>query len=212
MRVLITGGPTREYLDDVRCLTNPSSGRMGMELARAARARKHAVTLVTGPTAFPDPAGVRVVRVTSAREMAAAVAKAYPRCDVLIASAAVSDYRPRLRKAGKVKKGPARATLELVANPDILAACGRKKGRRVLVGFALESRDGLKNARKKLLAKNLDLVVLNDPGSFAAERIGATFVFAEGAERLPKMTKEKLAGVIFELLDRPHGGECACGC
>jgi len=203
MRILVTGGPTHEYLDHVRCLTNPSTGRMGMEIARAARRRGHDVTLVTGPTHFPDPPGIRVVRVVTALEMDAAVRRLFPKCRAFIASAAVSDYRPRTTFAGKIKKGPAAMTLDLVRNPDILAGCGRRKGKRVLVGFALEVQCGLANALDKLRRKNLDLVVLNSPESFASREIGPTFLTPDGREdRKPRMTKTRLADQIIKFTER----------
>lgn len=203
MRVLITGGPTREYLDQVRCLTNPSSGRVGFELARAARRRGHQVVLVTGPSHLPDPPGVRTVRVTDARQMHRAVLREYPRAHALIASAAVSDYRPARQARGKIKKGPARMTLNLVRNPDILADCGRRKGRRVLVGFALEAQRGLQNAADKLRRKNLDLVVLNSPESFGAAGIHPTLLTPDGGvQRLPRMSKARLAARIVRFVER----------
>lgn len=213
MRVLITGGPTHEYLDRVRCLTNPSTGRMGMELARAARRRGHQVTLVTGPTVLPDPPGVRVVRVVCAVEMAGAVKRAYGACDAMIGSAAVSDYRPERVVDDKIKKGPKRMALKLVRNPDILATCGKSKGRRVLVGFALEVRCGLENAAEKLRRKNLDLVVLNSPESFGSREIGPTFLTPDGREEpLPRMTKARLSDRIVKFIEGARRGAAKPAC
>lgn len=203
MRILITGGPTHEYLDRVRCLTNPSTGRMGMELAKAAAKRGHAVTLVTGPTAFKDPAGVKVVRVVSALQMDAAVKRAFWKCDAVIGSAAVSDYRPASVVAGKIKKGPDRMTLSLVRNPDVLANCGKRKGKRILVGFALEVQCGMENALDKMRRKKLDLIVLNAPESFASREIGGTFLTPDGrTEALPRMTKAQLSRRIVRFIER----------
>lgn len=210
MRILITGGPTHEYLDRVRCLTNPSTGRMGMELARAAARRGHATVLVTGPTAFKDPPGVRVVRVTTALEMDAAVKKEFGKCDAVIGSAAVSDYRPEAMVDGKIKKGPERMTLSLVRNPDVLANCGAKKGKRFLVGFALEVQCGLENALDKMRRKHLDLIILNSPESFASREIGPTFLTPDGTkEVLPRMTKARLSAKIVRFVERLRGSSHA---
>lgn len=205
MRILITGGPTHEYLDPVRCLTNPSTGRMGMALARAAAKRGHSVVLVTGPTMFRDPKGVRVVRVVSAVEMDRAVRREFGRCDAMIGSAAVSDYRPDKAATSKIKKGAATMTLRLVKNPDVLGGCGARKGKRLLVGFALETDCGLENAADKMRRKRLDLVVLNGPESFGANRIGPTFLTPDGKKRaFPPMTKDRLSARIVSFLERAH--------
>lgn len=201
MRLLITAGPTREYIDDVRFISNPSTGRMGFECARAARAAGHRVTLVAGPTDLPDPAGVRVVRVTSAQEMHAAAMRAYRTADAVIATAAVSDYRPAYRVRGKLKKGPKRLVLGLVRTPDILADMGRRKGDRRLVGFALEAQDGPANALEKLKRKNLDAVVLNAPSTFGSDRIDAVVLYADGTrESFRRATKAALARRLVRLL------------
>src|SRR5438477_2659414 len=133
MRVLVTAGPTREYLDAVRFLSNASSGKMGFACATAAAKAGHDVTLVTGPVALPDPKGVRTIRVVSADEMHRAVMKAYPKIDAAIATAAVGDYRPAERVEGKLKKKSGALTLKLVRTRDILQDMGAKKGKRVLV-------------------------------------------------------------------------------
>jgi phosphopantothenoylcysteine decarboxylase / phosphopantothenate---cysteine ligase len=203
MRILITGGPTHEYLDPVRCLTNPSTGRMGMALARASAKRGHSTVLVTGPTMFPDPKGVKVIRVVSALDMDRAVRREFPKCDVVIGSAAVSDYRPEAAAASKIKKGPATMTLRLVKNPDVLGGCGERKGKRLLVGFALETDCGLENAADKMRRKHLDLVVLNGPESFGANRIGPTFLTPDGKRRAyPPMTKDRLSALIVKFVER----------
>lgn len=169
MRFLITAGPTHEYLDDVRYLANPSSGKMGFAVARAARQHGHAVDLVTGPTPLRDPPGVATHRVTSALEMRRVSLLLLRRADAVVMTAAVGDYRPARRVRGKLKKTGRALTLRLIENPDILREIGRKKGRRPLVGFALEVQDAEANARKKLVAKRCDLVVLNGPGTFGAD-------------------------------------------
>lgn len=123
MHLLVTAGPTREYLDDVRYLSNASSGRMGYAVAAAARSRGHRVTLVSGPVELSPPRGVRVIQVTSAREMEHATIREFRKADALVMTAAVSDYRPASRVTGKIKKGRAAWTLRLVRTPDILSAC-----------------------------------------------------------------------------------------
>ena len=202
MRVLVTGGPTREFLDDVRFLSNPSTGAMGFACAEAAARAGHRVTLVTGPAAFPDPRGVSVVRVMSALDMRRAAMKAYRAADAVIATAAVSDYRPARRVKGKIKKGPARVTLGLVRTPDILGEMGRRKGRRTLIGFALETKDEVANALGKLAAKRLDHVVLDSPAAFGADRIDATVIHADGSrESFRRISKKDLAKLLVGLLD-----------
>lgn len=203
MHVLVTAGPTREYLDDVRFLSNPSSGKMGFACARAAARAGHRVTLVTGPVELADPPGVKVVRVTTALEMFDAAARAFEKCDAFIATAAVSDYRPAKRFDGKLKKGVA-ATLDLVENPDILLELSRRKGRRVLVGFALEVADAESNALAKYRKKSLDYIVLNGPSSFGADRMDATvYRGGEAVKRFTNATKSAVAAWLVRTIGKP---------
>ena len=167
---LVTAGPTREFIDDVRYLSNLSSGRMGYAIARAASRAGHRVVLVSGPTALPPPEGVEVAGVVSAAEMRDAVLQSAPGCGIIVMAAAVADYRPAARISGKMKKGPDTLELRLVRTPDILAELGAAKAGRFLVGFALEADDALVNARAKMAAKNCDMMVLNSPAAMAAER------------------------------------------
>jgi phosphopantothenoylcysteine decarboxylase/phosphopantothenate--cysteine ligase len=160
--VLVTAGPTVEDVDPVRFVSNRSSGKMGYRLAEAARDRGARVILVSGPTSLAAPHGVEVVAVRSAEEMQRAVAGRVGPATVVIAAAAVSDYRPAAASVSKIKKTDGAVTLELVRTPDILKGLGEAKGGRVLVGFAAETEDLVANARKKLEAKSLDLVVAND--------------------------------------------------
>jgi phosphopantothenoylcysteine decarboxylase/phosphopantothenate--cysteine ligase len=160
--VLVTAGPTVEDIDPVRFVSNRSSGKMGYRLAEAARDRGAKVILVSGPTSLPAPQGVEVVAVRSADEMQRAVTERVGPATVVVAAAAVSDYRPAAVSASKVKKAEGGIALELVRTPDILKGLGEAKGGRVLVGFAAETEDLVANARKKLEAKNLDLVVANE--------------------------------------------------
>jgi phosphopantothenoylcysteine decarboxylase/phosphopantothenate--cysteine ligase len=200
---LVTAGPTREPLDPVRFLSNPSSGLMGYAIARALAERGARVNLVSGPTQLPCPAGVSRTVVTTAREMYDAVMRLYAGCDLVVKTAAVSDYRPVETAAQKLKKGAPRVTLELAANPDILKELGRNKGNRILVGFAAETENGLPYARQKLIEKNLDLIVLNDltePGAgFAVATNRVHLIGKEGAvEELPLMKKDELAHRILD--------------
>ena len=206
LRVLVTAGPTREHLDPVRYLTNESSGRMGFELAAAARRAGHEVTLVAGPVALATPRGVRRLDVVSAREMLAATRRAFRRADALLMCAAVADWRPLRRRAGKWRKEGVRqevAKIELVRNPDILATLAARKGRRTVVGFALETGAGEARARAKLLRKKADYIVLNDAAVLGATRTTVTVLGRDGSRRrLAGVTKRAAAEAIVALLAR----------
>ncbi|MBM3973299.1 MAG: phosphopantothenoylcysteine decarboxylase [Planctomycetes bacterium] len=202
--ILITAGPTREHLDDVRYLSNGSSGRMGFALALAAATAGHQPTLVLGPTELPPPPGVAVVRVVSALEMQAAAERAFATADVAIAAAAVCDWRPARRAPGKPPKPAAGGgqTLELVANPDIVAGLAARKGRRVVVGFGLESAAAgmpaaIARGRGKLVQKGLDLVVVNLHDAIGSDEAGIVLCHADGRdEALPRGGKDLAAARI----------------
>jgi phosphopantothenoylcysteine decarboxylase / phosphopantothenate---cysteine ligase len=200
--VLVTAGPTVEDLDPVRFLSNRSTGRMGFALAEAARDRGARVVVVAGPTSVTPPAGMDLVSVRSAEEMARAVSERVGEATIVAMAAAVSDYRPAQRSPSKIKKKDAPAALALVRTPDILAALGRDKGSRFLIGFAAETDDLLANARGKREAKNVDLLVANDvsrPGSgFGADDNAAVLVDAEAETELPLMGKRALAERIWD--------------
>ncbi len=204
--VLITAGPTREHLDDVRFLSNGSTGRMGYALAKAAVAGGHRVVLVSGPTHLPPPAGAAVERVVSALEMAAAVERALPASDVVFGAAAVADSRPARRLPGKPAKGTGRETLELVPNPDIIAGAANRAGRRAVIGFALEALgDGglaslIERGRRKLIEKKLDAVAVNAAAAIGAEDSEVVVLLADGGERRwPRQSKETTATALVEL-------------
>ncbi|ABB32891.1 phosphopantothenoylcysteine decarboxylase/phosphopantothenate/cysteine ligase [Geobacter metallireducens RCH3] len=206
-RVLVTAGPTLEEIDPVRFISNHSSGKMGYSIARAARRRGAEVVLVAGPTCLDDPWGIETVHVCSAAEMRDAVMERVAASTVIVKAAAVADYCPKSRAAGKIKKSADAMVLELEKNPDILAEVGRVKGDRVLVGFAAETSDLVENARKKLTGKNLDLVVANDigqPGAgFNVDTNIAKLLHRDGrVEELPLMGKDEMATII---LDRAAG-------
>lgn len=203
--VLVTAGPTREEIDPVRFVSNHSSGKMGYAVAVAARRRGAKVILVSGPTALPAPFGVETVPVVSATEMRDAVLSRFAAATIVVKAAAVADYRPAARAERKLKKGEDRdgMTLEMVRNPDILKELGEHKGDRVLIGFAAETCDLVKNAAAKMAGKNLDLVVANDvakPGAgFNVETNIATFLHRDGrVEHLPLMEKDELADKILD--------------
>lgn len=198
--VLVTAGPTHEDLDPVRFLGNRSSGRMGYAIASQALRRGAFVTLVSGPVHLPDPRGVTMVRVRSAREMHEAVMRRYEKADVVIMAAAVADYRPEQREPHKIKKS-ANLRLELIRNPDILAEVGAKRGQRpaVLVGFALETKNLERSARGKLQRKGADLVVANAASAgLAGETNRATLVDPSSVTPLPEMSKRALANQILD--------------
>ncbi len=160
--ILVTAGPTEEAIDPVRFITNPSSGKMGYAIARAAAQRGAKVVLVSGPTGCAPPLDVSLVRVRSAEEMRKAVMKAFPPATVVVMAAAVSDFRPAVRSRHKVKKHDASLTIRMEPTPDILFELGKRKEQRILIGFAAETRSLVKNASEKLAKKNLDLIVAND--------------------------------------------------
>ena len=180
MHLLITAGPTREYLDDVRFLSNASSGKMGYALAAAAAQRGHIVELVSGPTELPPPVGCRFHPVLTTGEMSARCAELFPACDGVIGAAAVCDYRPREKFSGKLKKTGGPITLELVETEDILAGLGRNKGPRFVVGFALEAQQPRENALRKLQAKSCDAIVLNHPRAIGSDDNDIELINATG--------------------------------
>jgi len=162
-KVLVTAGRTDEYLDPVRMITNPATGRMGFALAEAARALGAKVTLISGPTTLIAPPHIEFVPVVSADQMAAGVQKHYPNTDILIMAAAVADYRPKTIAANKIKKTDGPLTLKLERTTDILQTVAAKKRHAVHVGFALETTNELAHAKEKLSKKRLDLIVVNNP-------------------------------------------------
>jgi phosphopantothenoylcysteine decarboxylase / phosphopantothenate---cysteine ligase len=203
--VLVTAGPTREEIDPVRFLSNPSTGRMGFAIAVAARDLGAKVVLVAGPTSLADPGGVTTVRVTSAEEMRAAVMAHLKDAQVIVKAAAVSDFRPAARSPQKVKKGSAPRTIELEPTADILAEIGRNKAGRFLVGFAAETESLMDNARRKLTEKGLDLIVANDVSprgaGFGSETNEVVVIGADGGvDRWPRMSKAQVAARLMALV------------
>lgn len=204
-KILVTAGPTIEPIDPVRFISNPSSGKMGFAVARAAEHRGAEVTLISGPTHLADPMNVTTIRVRTAEEMAQQVFRLMENADVIIKSAAVSDYSPKESKAHKIKKGQSEMVLRLQQNEDILKTLGQKKKNQVLVGFAAETRELEKNATQKLAEKNLDIIVGNLIGSsdsgFASDTNTVMLFFRDGtAESLPTMDKMEVAHILLDRL------------
>lgn len=196
---LITAGPTREYIDPVRYISNASSGKMGYAVAACARRKKHRVILVSGPVEIAPPEGVTLRRVISADDMFREVKKNLPAADVFISVAAVADYRPARRKIHKMKKNARGFSLRLEPTTDILAYAGRRKGNLVLVGFALESKDLLRAAKKKLEVKNLDLIVANGHTAIGEDVSRCWLIGRDGTTRkLARMNKIQVAERIID--------------
>ena len=210
-QVLITAGPTREPFDPVRFLSNPSTGKMGYALAAAAKQRGATVTLISGPASLSAPPGVRCIQVTSALEMRTHVLACLDAATIVVKAAAVSDFRPAETADHKIKKGQSELSLQLVANPDILKELGERKESStkfpLLVGFAAESRDHLKEGARKLKEKNLDLIVINDIGGtetgFGVGTNRVTLLDRNGAqEEVPLLNKEEVAHRIWDAVAR----------
>ena len=204
LKVLVTAGATRERLDPVRFLTNDSSGKMGFAIAEAARCRGAEVTLVKAATTAQTPAGVRIVTVESAEDLLKAMKKDAPKQDIVIQAAAVADYRPATVAKTKIKKKSGEPLiLTLEENPDIAKTIGQmKKAKQTLVGFAAETEHVASHAKKKLEAKNLDMIVANDvtkPGAgFNADTNIAALMTKDETKELPLMSKRQLADVILD--------------
>jgi phosphopantothenoylcysteine decarboxylase/phosphopantothenate--cysteine ligase len=201
--VLITAGPTREPIDAVRFISNPSTGRMGFALAEAARNRGADVILISGPTELTPPWGVSHVSVTTAAEMRRAVMDSAGQARVVIMAAAVSDFRSAERSEGKIKKESAPDVLRLERTEDILLELGKTPGKRLLVGFAAETDSVIENARQKLKQKNLDIIVVNDitrqGAGFGTDTNAVTVLDRSGAViDLPLMQKSEVAARILD--------------
>jgi phosphopantothenoylcysteine decarboxylase/phosphopantothenate--cysteine ligase len=203
VRFLVTAGGTQEPIDPVRFIGNRSSGKQGFAVAAEASRRGASVTLVTGPTWLADPDRVEVVRVRTAEEMRDAVVSRYAETDVVVKAAAVADFRPANPASQKIRKDEGAPAIVLEPTVDILAELGRTKTRQLLVGFSAETEDAVARARKKLAAKNLDLIVTNlvgRPGSgFEADTNAAVILGADGSEdEYPLQTKASLARAICD--------------
>lgn len=203
LKVLVTAGPTREFADPVRYVSNRSTGKMGYAIARAARNRGAAVTLLSGPVELAPPVGVEVVNITTTRDLYEAALRRAPEADVVIQAAAPADFRPKAYSERKIKKDGSAMTLELEPNPDIAAQLGRqKRPGQLLIAFAAETNDMLDNARKKLSKKNADMVVANDVTMPGAGFEGATnqvvLIGRDFMKPLPMMSKRETADAILD--------------
>jgi phosphopantothenoylcysteine decarboxylase / phosphopantothenate---cysteine ligase len=201
--ILITAGPTREKIDPVRFITNHSTGKMGYAIAEEARALGANVTLVTGPTNVAYPTGVHVIPVESAQEMYEQVMKHYPDMDVVIKSAAVADYRPKIVHGQKMKKQPGDAVIELERTIDILKTLGEKKEKQLLVGFAAETEKVAEYAQKKLREKNADMIIANNicekGAGFGGDTNIVTMYKRTGeVKELPLLSKREVARRILK--------------
>jgi len=201
-KLLISAGPTREHLDPARFISNPSSGKMGIALARRAVERGAEVTLVLGPTTQDPPAGVETIRVTSTEDMLEACQAHLEPADVLIMAAAPADFTPANPSADKVKKQDSQDTLALSRTPDILQTLGARARGKIAVGFAAETKDLLHYAKDKLTRKDLDLVVANDvsrtDAGFASDTNAVTLVSRDATQTLDVAPKETIADAILE--------------
>jgi len=205
-RVVITAGPTREALDPVRYISNHSSGKMGYALAQAAIDAGALTTLVSGPVNLEVPEHAHIVKVVSATEMLDQCLSLVPDCDIFIACAAVADYRPASIEQQKIKKGPEQITLQLVRNPDIVAAVAASEDRPFTVGFAAETNDLLAHAREKMTRKGLNMIVANDVSDksigFNSDNNEATVLWPGGEQALALTGKGSMARQIIQLIAR----------
>ena len=203
-RVVITAGPTREALDPVRYLSNNSSGKMGYALARAATDAGGITTLVSGPVSLTPPDHVTHLGVQSARDMLETCLELLPECDIFIACAAVADYRPATTEDRKIKKSAGEMTVQLVRNPDIVAAVAGSEHRPYTVGFAAETNDVLPYARDKMTRKGLDMIVANDVSNqaigFNREDNAVTILWPDGELALEQASKNEIARQIVAMI------------
>jgi phosphopantothenoylcysteine decarboxylase / phosphopantothenate---cysteine ligase len=204
-KIIITAGPTQEPLDPVRFISNRSSGKMGYALAKAAQRRGAQVILISGPSHLTPPRKIKVLRVKTAFEMREAILGEFQSATIVIKTAAVADYRPRVIENKKVRKGEPFITIEMEQNPDILKELGEIKGDKILIGFAAETDELVKNAQEKLRVKNLDFIIANDvsqEGSgFDADANQVKIIDQKGGiEDLPLLPKEMVAETILDRL------------
>jgi len=210
-QVMVTAGPTREWVDPVRFISNPSSGKMGYALAEEAARRGAKVTLISGPTALPAPAGAELVNAETAEQMAEAVQQHLPGTDVFVGAAAVADWRPVQQADAKLKKSQGAPELKLEATPDIIAQVSASAQRpAVVVGFAAETEDLEKNARQKLDDKALDIIVANDlsaPGAgFGSDTNAVTIFDRDGnSKQIDTTTKRKIAAEVLDSIEQLLG-------
>lgn len=201
-KVIVTGGPTIEAIDAVRFISNRSSGKMAAALARVAATRGAETVLITGPTRVPKPAGVRVIDVETAADMRDAIERDWKDADCLVMAAAVCDFRPKGVKEGKIRRQE-KLTLDLVPTEDIVAGLSAKKGNRIVVGFALETKDEIEAGKEKMKAKNLDFIFVNNPlregAGFGEDTNSGYLIGRDGrVEEIPLMSKLDLSQKILD--------------
>jgi phosphopantothenoylcysteine decarboxylase/phosphopantothenate--cysteine ligase len=202
MRILVTAGPTREFFDSVRFISNPSSGRMGYAIAVEAAKRGHEVVLISGPVALPPPSDVRVIRVVSAEDMLQACLGEFDECHVVVMTAAVCDYRPAEQIQKKLKKQNRARTIQLLPTEDILARMGAMKGSRVVIGFAMEDHDAHKHAEAKLKRKQCDAIVLNGISNVGSDDAEVQILRKDGGWESPRAgTKREIASIVADLME-----------
>lgn len=203
LHIVVTAGPTREFFDSVRFISNPSTGKMGYAIAEAAAARGHQVTLVSGPVEIAPPPNVKLLKVTTAAEMSAATKAVFVKADAAVLTAAVCDYRPQRRVPHKQAKKARSKSLTLVPTEDIAAALGRCKGGRITIAFAMEDHNARAHAERKMERKNSDAVVLNGPENVGSDRAKAEFLCRDGAWQVwPAGSKTAVARRIVRELER----------
>lgn len=209
IHIVVTAGPTREHLDPVRFLSNPSTGKMGYAIAQAAARRGHRVTLISGPVDLPLPSGTKTIQVTTAAEMAKATKQAFREADAAVLTAAVCDYRPRRQARQKLAKKARPKSIVLVPTEDIAAALGRNKGRRITIAFALEDHNGRANAERKMRRKNCDAIVLNGPDNVGSDRARVALLLrgarwqSWGADTKPRIA-ERLLKTLESIVKKQH--------
>jgi phosphopantothenoylcysteine decarboxylase/phosphopantothenate--cysteine ligase len=207
-KIVITAGPTREYMDAVRFISNPSTGKMGYALARVALRRGADVTLISGPSSLAVPDGVKFIGVDTALEMKEAVLKGINGAHALIMAAAVGDFTPATKSGGKLEKSEVSA-IKLRKAPDILSEVGKKKSKTLIVGFAAEAGKNLKRAKDKLKTKGADIIVFNDitaEGSgFGADSNLVVIIDKKGSKQYPLLPKDEVAGLILDRVAATRG-------
>ena len=212
-RVVIDAGPTREFFDPVRFISNRSSGKMGFALARIASRLGAEVTLISGPTALPDPPGVKLVRVQTAQQMLSELNAALPGADVMIAAAAVADFAPKQVAEQKIKKGELSESLALERTPDLLTETIKVRKGVFTVGFAAETHDLIKNAQDKMANKKIEMICANDVADqrigFDSEENALTLLFNDGSEpvQILRMAKDQVALHLLETIAKKLGAK-----
>ena len=207
MHILITAGPTREFIDPVRFISNPSTGHMGYALAKAAKKRNHKVTVISGPVNLKPPKGIKITNTVAAAEMFKAVRRQFKKADCLIMSAAVCDFKPRQPHEHKIKKDnrPSGIKLSLTRNPDILSWAGEHKKKKVIVGFCMETNGLIKSAKQKLKAKSADIIVANridkQATAFGNGPTEVSILENNSIEKIGPESKEKIAQILLDKIE-----------